>query len=87
MLKLIGQGSFGQVFRVRKRDTKRVCASQAASFRRRCPPADRWKCADAMKVITKESVATRSALAQVLAERQVLARTLDSPFLVGLKFR
>ncbi|KAK4699765.1 hypothetical protein P7C70_g6494, partial [Phenoliferia sp. Uapishka_3] len=65
VLKLIGQGSFGQVFRVRKRDTKRIYA---------------------MKVITKQSVATRSALAQVLAERQVLARTLDSPFLVGLKF-
>lgn len=27
VLKRIGQGSFGQVFRVRKRDTKRICAS------------------------------------------------------------
>ncbi|KAM0752261.1 kinase-like protein [Meredithblackwellia eburnea MCA 4105] len=65
VLKLIGEGSFGQVFRVRKRDTKRVYA---------------------MKVIQKESVVSKSALNQVLAERQVLARTLDSPFLVGLKF-
>ncbi|KAI5479152.1 AGC/Akt protein kinase [Pseudohyphozyma bogoriensis] len=65
VLKLIGQGSFGQVFRVRKRDTKRIYA---------------------MKVITKESIASKSQVAQVLAERQVLARTLNSPFLVGLKF-
>lgn len=40
-----------------------------------------------MKVITKKSVRSSSALSQVLAERAVLARTLDSPFLVGLKFR
>lgn len=39
-----------------------------------------------MKVISKKSVKSSSAIAQVLAERQVLARTLDSPFLVGLKF-
>jgi hypothetical protein len=40
-----------------------------------------------MKVISKKNVVSPEALAQVLAERQVLARTLDSPFLVGLKFR
>ncbi|KDE02452.1 AGC/AKT protein kinase [Microbotryum lychnidis-dioicae p1A1 Lamole] len=65
VLRRIGQGSFGQVFRVRKRDTKRIYA---------------------MKVISKKNVVSREALAQVLAERQVLARTLESPFLVGLKF-
>lgn len=27
VLRRIGQGSFGQVFRVRKRDTKRICKS------------------------------------------------------------
>lgn len=40
----------------------------------------------AMKVIRKASVSTPEALAQVIAERQVLARTTDSPFLIGLKF-
>ncbi|GAA5857291.1 hypothetical protein JCM9279_007598, partial [Rhodotorula babjevae] len=65
ILRRIGQGSFGQVFRVRKRDTKRIYA---------------------MKVIRKASVTTPEALAQVIAERQVLARTTDSPFLIGLKF-
>lgn len=39
-----------------------------------------------MKVISKKTVKSSTALAQVLAERRVLARTLDSPFLVGLKF-
>ncbi|ORY88089.1 kinase-like domain-containing protein [Leucosporidium creatinivorum] len=65
ILKRIGQGSFGQVFRVRKRDTKRIYA---------------------LKVISKANVSSPNALAQVLAERQILARTLDCPFLVGLKF-
>ncbi|GAA6051782.1 hypothetical protein JCM3770_004969 [Rhodotorula araucariae] len=65
VLRRIGQGSFGQVFRVRKRDTKRIYA---------------------MKVIRKASITTPEALAQVIAERQVLARTTDSPFLIGLKF-
>ncbi|KAK4049032.1 hypothetical protein OIV83_004393 [Microbotryomycetes sp. JL201] len=65
VLRRIGQGSFGQVFRVRKRDTKRIYA---------------------MKVISKSNIVNKSALAQVLAERQVLARTNDCPFLVGLKF-
>lgn len=65
ILRRIGQGSFGQVFRVRKRDTKRIYA---------------------MKVIRKASITSAEALAQVLAERQVLAKTIDSPFLVGLKF-
>lgn len=66
VLRQIGQGNFGVVYRVRKRDTKRIYA---------------------MKVISKKRAKSSSDLAQVLAERQVLARTLDSPFLVGLKFR
>ncbi|GAA5990909.1 hypothetical protein JCM10908_000075 [Rhodotorula pacifica] len=65
ILRRIGQGSFGQVFRVRKRDTKRVYA---------------------MKVIRKSSLASEEALAQVVTERTVLAKTNDCPFLVGLKF-
>ncbi|GAA5883482.1 hypothetical protein JCM3774_003598 [Rhodotorula dairenensis] len=65
ILRRIGQGSFGQVFRVRKRDTKRVYA---------------------MKVIRKSSLASPEALAQVVTERTVLAKTNDCPFLVGLKF-
>ncbi|KAK4055989.1 hypothetical protein OIO90_002984 [Microbotryomycetes sp. JL221] len=65
VLRRIGQGSFGQVFRVRKKDTKRIYA---------------------MKVISKNNIVNKSALAQVLAERQVLARTNACPFLVGLKF-
>ncbi|TKA51975.1 hypothetical protein B0A53_05059 [Rhodotorula sp. CCFEE 5036] len=65
ILRRIGQGSFGQVFRVRKRDTKRIYA---------------------MKVIRKSSLNTPEALAQVVTERTVLAKTNDCPFLVGLKF-
>jgi protein-serine/threonine kinase len=40
-----------------------------------------------MKVIKKDNVDNKHAVSQVLAERQVLAKTIDSPFLVGLKFR
>ena len=65
ILRRIGQGSFGQVFRVRKRDTKRIYA---------------------MKVIRKSSLNSPEALAQVVTERTVLAKTNDCPFLVGLKF-
>jgi len=65
VLRRIGEGSFGQVFKVRKKDTRRVYA---------------------MKVIAKSRVANSSELQHVLAERRVLQRTLDSPFLVGLKF-
>ncbi|GAA5868915.1 hypothetical protein JCM1840_005160 [Sporobolomyces johnsonii] len=65
ILRRIGQGSFGQVFRVRKRDTKRIYA---------------------LKVINKSRITSASALAQVLTERQILALTIDSPFLVSLKF-
>ncbi|SCV67513.1 BQ2448_5124 [Microbotryum intermedium] len=93
VLRRIGQGSFGQVFRVRKRDTKRICkVIILRSFHRMgegvhvtdvgCVGSS----PDAMKVISKKNVVSREALAQVLAERQVLARTLESPFLVGLKF-
>ena len=59
ILRRIGQGSFGQVFRVRKRDTKRIYA---------------------MKVIRKSSLNSPEALAQVVTERTVLAKTNDCPF-------
>ncbi|GAA5977064.1 hypothetical protein JCM5350_007544 [Sporobolomyces pararoseus] len=65
VLRRIGQGSFGSVFMIRKRDTKRIYA---------------------LKVINKSRITTPGALAQVFAERQVLALTVDSPFLVSLKF-
>ncbi|GAA5872378.1 hypothetical protein JCM16303_004499 [Sporobolomyces ruberrimus] len=65
VLRRIGQGSFGSVFMIRKRDTKRIYA---------------------LKVINKSRITTPAALAQVFAERQVLALTVDSPFLVSLKF-
>lgn len=65
VLRRIGQGSFGSVFMIRKRDTKRIYA---------------------LKVINKARITTPGALAQVFAERQVLALTVDSPFLVSLKF-
>ncbi|GAA6006911.1 hypothetical protein JCM11491_001441 [Sporobolomyces phaffii] len=65
VLRRIGQGSFGSVFMIRKRDTQRIYA---------------------LKVINKSRITTPGALAQVFAERQVLALTVDSPFLVSLKF-
>ncbi|GAA5948498.1 hypothetical protein JCM3765_004903 [Sporobolomyces pararoseus] len=65
VLRRIGQGSFGSVFMIRKRDTKRIYA---------------------LKVINKSRITTPGAFAQVFAERQVLALTVDSPFLVSLKF-
>ena len=37
-------------------------------------------------MINKSRITTPGALAQVFAERQVLALTVDSPFLVSLKF-
>jgi serine/threonine protein kinase SCH9 len=73
------------VFRVRKRDTKRICACFASGYNRR--DTDTLRYTDALKVISKANVSSPNALAQVLAERQILARTLDCPFLVGLKFR
>ncbi|GAA5911837.1 uncharacterized protein JCM6883_001285 [Sporobolomyces salmoneus] len=65
VLRRIGQGSFGSVFMIRKRDTKRIYA---------------------LKVINKSRITTPGALAQVFAERQVLALTVDCSFLVSLKF-
>ncbi|GAA99532.1 uncharacterized protein L969DRAFT_407406 [Mixia osmundae IAM 14324] len=65
ILRRIGEGSFGQVYRVRKRDSGRMYA---------------------MKVLSKDSIAASKSIEHVLAERKVLQRTIDSPFLVGLKF-
>ncbi|KAH9045506.1 Pkinase-domain-containing protein [Lactarius pseudohatsudake] len=60
-LKLIGRGTFGRVFQVRKRDTKRMYA---------------------VKVLSKEEIIAK----EVIGERKILQRSLDSPFLVGPKF-
>ncbi|KAH9049143.1 Pkinase-domain-containing protein [Lactarius hengduanensis] len=60
-LKLIGRGTFGRVFQVRKRDTKRTYA---------------------MKVLSKKEIIAK----EVIGERKILQRSLDSPFLVGPKF-
>jgi serine/threonine protein kinase len=64
-LKLIGRGTFGRVFQVRKRDTKRIFA---------------------MKVLSKKEIIAKKEVAHTIGERKILQRSLDSPFLVGLKF-
>ena len=64
-LKLIGRGTFGKVFQVRKRDTKRIYA---------------------MKVLSKKEIVAKKEVAHTIGERKILQCSLDSPFLVGLKF-
>ncbi|GLB33573.1 putative protein kinase C terminal domain [Lyophyllum shimeji] len=64
-LKLIGRGTFGKVFQVRKKDTKRIYA---------------------MKVLSKKEIVAKKEVAHTIGERKILQRSLDSPFLVGLKF-
>lgn len=64
-LKLIGRGTFGRVFQVRKKDTKRIYA---------------------MKVLSKKEIVAKKEVAHTIGERKILQRSLDSPFLVGLKF-
>ncbi|KAF8901721.1 kinase-like domain-containing protein [Gymnopilus junonius] len=64
-LKLIGRGTFGKVFQVRKRDTKRIYA---------------------MKVLSKKEIVAKKEVAHTIGERKILQCSLESPFLVGLKF-
>ncbi|KAJ7086659.1 kinase-like domain-containing protein [Mycena epipterygia] len=64
-LKLIGRGTFGKVFQVRKKDTKRIYA---------------------MKVLSKKEIVAKKEVAHTIGERKILQRSLESPFLVGLKF-
>ncbi|KAI0068802.1 serine/threonine protein kinase [Artomyces pyxidatus] len=64
-LKLIGRGTFGRVFQVRKKDTKRIYA---------------------MKVLSKKEIIAKKEVAHTIGERKILQRSLESPFLVGLKF-
>ncbi|KAF5363555.1 hypothetical protein D9756_000848 [Leucocoprinus leucothites] len=64
-LKLIGVGTFGKVFQVRKRDTRRIYA---------------------MKVLSKKEIVAKKEVAHTIGERKILQRSLESPFLVGLKF-
>ncbi|OBZ70028.1 Serine/threonine-protein kinase sck1 [Grifola frondosa] len=64
-LKLIGRGTFGRVFQVRKRDTKRIYA---------------------MKVLSKREIVAKKEVAHTIGERKILQRSLECPFLVGLKF-
>lgn len=65
ILKLIGKGTFGRVFQVRKKDTKRIYA---------------------MKVLSKKEIVAKKEVAHTIGERKILQRSLESPFLVGLKF-
>ncbi|PWN87664.1 kinase-like protein [Acaromyces ingoldii] len=64
-LSLIGRGTFGRVFQVRKRDTKRIYA---------------------MKVLSKREIALKKEVTHTMGERKILEKSLDCPFLVGLKF-
>jgi hypothetical protein len=64
-LKLIGRGTFGRVFQVRKKDTRRIYA---------------------MKVLSKKEILAKKEVAHTIGERKILQRSLECPFLVGLKF-
>ena len=64
-LKLIGRGTFGKVFQVRKKNTKRIYA---------------------MKVLSKKEIIAKKEVQHTIGERKILQRSLESPFLVGLKF-
>lgn len=64
-LSLIGRGTFGRVFQVRKKDTKRIYA---------------------MKVLSKKEIALKKEVTHTMGERKILEKSLDCPFLVGLKF-
>lgn len=64
-LKLIGRGTFGRVFQVRKKDTKRIYA---------------------MKVLSKKEIAIKKEVTHTMGERKILEKSLECPFLVGLKF-
>ncbi|KAK0562912.1 Serine/threonine-protein kinase [Tilletia horrida] len=64
-LKLIGRGTFGRVFQVRKKDTRRIYA---------------------MKVLSKREIAIKQEVTHTMGERKILEKSLDCPFLVGLKF-
>ncbi|CAO1633978.1 unnamed protein product [Sympodiomycopsis kandeliae] len=64
-LRLIGRGTFGRVFQVRKKDTKRIYA---------------------MKVLSKREIAMKKEVTHTMGERKILEKSLDCPFLVGLKF-
>lgn len=64
-LSLIGRGTFGRVFQVRKKDTKRIYA---------------------MKVLSKKEIAIKKEVTHTMGERKILEKSLDCPFLVGLKF-
>ncbi|KAL5527423.1 hypothetical protein ACEPAG_6214 [Sanghuangporus baumii] len=64
-LKLIGRGTFGRVFQVRKKDTRRIYA---------------------MKVLSKKEIIAKKEIAHTIGERKILQQSLNSPFLVGLKF-
>ncbi|GMG55530.1 unnamed protein product [Ambrosiozyma monospora] len=65
ILKMLGKGTFGRVFQVKKFDTGRVYA---------------------MKVLSKKLIWNKKEVAHTLGERNILARSTDSPFIVGLKF-
>jgi len=40
----------------------------------------------AMKVLSKKEIVAKKEVAHTIGERKILQRSLDSPFLVGLKF-
>lgn len=65
VIRLLGKGTFGQVFQVRKRDTRRIYA---------------------MKVLSKKVIVQKREIAHTVGERDIMVRTANSKFIVGLKF-
>ncbi|WAR53074.1 hypothetical protein PtB15_2B504 [Puccinia triticina] len=81
IIKLIGEGSYGQVYRVRKKDTRRLYAMKTLEKRQ----IEITKEGGANDGETEERT-SKIKLERVLSERKILEQTRGSEFLVGLKF-
>ncbi|KNZ58898.1 uncharacterized protein VP01_1837g1 [Puccinia sorghi] len=82
IIKLIGEGSYGQVYRVRKKDTRRLYAMKTLDKRQILLQADGDRDSNQMD----RGETPKIKLERVLTERKILEQTRGCEFLVGLKF-
>ncbi|KAA1122383.1 hypothetical protein PGTUg99_037271 [Puccinia graminis f. sp. tritici] len=90
IIKLIGEGSYGQVYRVRKKDTRRLYAMKTLEKRQILIKANKQDGAKSGEEEEEPDEAggrtPKIKLERVLTERKILEQTRGSEFLVGLKF-
>ncbi|KAI7964600.1 hypothetical protein MJO29_002698 [Puccinia striiformis f. sp. tritici] len=84
IIKLIGEGSYGQVYRVRKKDTRRLYAMKTLEKRQILSPDPDTESGTGTG--SEEEDRTQIKLERVLTERKILEQTRGCEFLVGLKF-